>query len=86
MHDFYPIKVNIFALDAKFSQATTRCTVLASQFLTNKTFFNTVVINEPEFQSTKHMYVVKPYTQAGDNLPVIYEVPEKAAKLCELGI
>jgi len=39
-----------------------------------------------EMAHVSQLFVVKPYSQAGDELPVIYKLPDNPVKLFECGI
>jgi hypothetical protein len=86
MHDLNPIKVQLTAIEIKTKQISCRQTVLASPFLTNKFFLSQIVVPINEMAHVRQLFVVRPYTQEGDSLPVIYKVPDTQTKLFECGI
>lgn len=86
LHDFSPIKVNVTGIDSKTRQVNCKQTVLASPFLTNKFFLSQIVAVINDMSTAREMFVVRPYQQEGDNLPVIYRVPQTVTKLFECGV
>lgn len=86
MYDFAPIKVNLIPIELKLGQIGNTITVLASPFLTNKFFTSSIVVPINEMTNTSAMYIARPYTQEGENLPVIYRMPDNPCKLFECGI
>ena len=85
MHDFNPIKVHLHAVELKTGDMK-RFTVLASPYLTNKFFMAQIVSVINDLTALKAMFVVRPYRQDGDELPIIYRVPQEQTKLFECGI
>ena len=86
MHDFRPIRINLTAVELKTQQLILRQKVLASPFLTNKFFVSQVIYPCHEMSHVTQVFVVRPYSQAGDELPVIYKLPDNTVKLFECGI
>ena len=86
MYDFSPIKVTLIPVELNVGNKGTPITVLASPYLTNKFLASSIVAPIHDMTNTAAMYVVRPYTQLGEDLPVIYRIPDSQCKLFECGI
>lgn len=85
MHDFNPIKVNLNSVELKTGELK-RFTRLASPYLTTKFFIAQIVSVISDLTAMKTMFVVRPYKQQGEDLPIIHKVPNDSLKLFECGI